>query len=85
MTGSEREPAAAADTFDFGHRISPLLAKVGCSAAECHGGATGQGGFKLSLFADSPRLDYEAITQELGGRRLDYSDPANSLLLRKPM
>lgn len=75
---------AAETSFDFAHRISPILAKLGCSAAECHGGATGQGGFKLSLFADNPRLDYEAIVQELGGRRLDYANPANSLFLRKP-
>ncbi len=84
LVGSERDSSAADQSFDFAYRISPLLAKVGCSAAECHGAATGQGGFKLSLFADSPRLDYEAITQELGGRRLDYANPANSLFLRKP-
>ena len=84
LAGPKQERQAADESFTFGHRISPILARVGCSAAECHGGATGQGGFKLSLFADSPRLDYEAISQELGGRRLDYADPANSLFLRKP-
>lgn len=71
-------------SFHFSYRISPILAKSGCSAAECHGTATGQGGFKLSLFAENPRLDYEAITQELGGRRLDYAHPTNSLVLKKP-
>ncbi len=71
--------------FQFAHRISPLLAKAGCSAAECHGGATGQGGFKLSLFADDPQLDYEAITQELDGRRIDLLNPEQSLFLKKPM
>lgn len=84
LPASEPDRATAAEPFDFGHRISPILANVGCSAAECHGGATGQGGFKLSLFADNPRLDFEAISQELGGRRLDYANPANSLFLRKP-
>jgi hypothetical protein len=82
MLGASKN--APEESFDFAHRISPILAKVGCSAAECHGGATGQGGFKLSLFADSPRLDFEAIAQELGGRRLDFADPGNSLILRKP-
>ena len=70
--------------FDFAQQISPLLAKLGCSAAECHGGATGQGGFKLSLFAENPQLDYQAIVQELGGRRLDFNTPSLSLFLRKP-
>ena len=42
--------------FHFCNDISAVLAKVGCSAAECHGGATGQGGFKLSLFAENPAL-----------------------------
>ena len=70
--------------FHFGNDISPILAKVGCSAAECHGGATGQGGFKLSLFAENPALDYEAIVEELDGRRIDRTGPARSLFLRKP-
>lgn len=84
LAETDRGGPSHEDSFHFAHRISPILAKSGCSAAECHGSATGQGGFKLSLFADSPRLDYEAITQELGGRRLDYANPANSLFLRKP-
>ena len=83
MTASEPD-AGKREGFDFAHRISPLLAKLGCSSAECHGGATGQGGFKLSLFADNPLQDYEAITHELEGRRLDLVDPSNSLLLKKP-
>lgn len=72
------------EAFDFAHDVSPILAKVGCSAAECHGGATGQGGFKLSLFAENPLLDYEMIVEELDGRRLDLLDPGKSLFLRKP-
>ena len=71
-------------SFHFAYEISPILAKVGCSAAECHGGATGQGGFKLSLFAENPSLDYEAIVHELDGRRLDLARPQDSLFLRKP-
>lgn len=72
------------EDFHFAYRISPILAKNGCSAAECHGGGNGQGGFKLSLFAADPRWDYDAIARELGGRRLDMADPENSLLLKKP-
>lgn len=71
-------------SFHFAYEISPVLAKIGCSAAECHGGATGQGGFKLSLFAENPEMDYESIVHELNGRRLDFLLPSHSLFLRKP-
>ena len=77
-------PALSSQPFHFEYQVSPLLAKVGCSSAECHGAASGKGGFKLSLFAENPRQDYETITRELDGRRLDYQDPGNSLFLKKP-
>lgn len=83
MSG-ERQGWASDASFHFAYEISPVLAKVGCSAAECHGGATGQGGFKLSLFAENPLMDYESIVHELDGRRLDLLHPKNSLFLRKP-
>ncbi len=64
--------------------ILPLLTKAGCNAGACHGAATGQGGFKLSLFGYDPTEDFERITRELGGRRIDRAAPSESLLLRKP-
>ncbi|MED5381618.1 MAG: DUF1549 domain-containing protein [Verrucomicrobiota bacterium] len=70
--------------FHFAHEISPLLVKQGCASAECHGAATGQAGFKLSLFAMDPAADYAALTQDLDGRRIDLARPEASLLLRKP-
>ncbi|NNE91425.1 MAG: DUF1553 domain-containing protein [Verrucomicrobiales bacterium] len=81
-TGSsseDREPS-----FHFAHDIAPVLARLGCSAAECHGGATGKGGFKLSLFSSNPEADFAAITQEFESRRVDYVSPGRSLFLRKP-
>ncbi|RYD77023.1 MAG: hypothetical protein EOP84_16105, partial [Verrucomicrobiaceae bacterium] len=51
--------------------ILPVLTKAGCNAGACHGAATGQGGFKLSLLGYDPGEDYERITRELGGRRID--------------
>ncbi len=69
--------------FHFAHDISPLLIKQGCASAECHGAATGQAGFKLSLFAMKPDADYAALTQDLDGRRIDLVKPEASLLLRK--
>jgi hypothetical protein len=79
--------AAARDMskeFSFRTRILPVLTKVGCNTGACHGAATGQGGFKLSLLGYDPEQDYETITRELGGRRIDLGAPDQSLLLRKP-
>jgi hypothetical protein len=70
--------------FHFAHDISPLLVKQACASAECHGAATGQADFKLSLFAMNPAADFAALTQELDGRRIDLAKPEASLLLRKP-
>jgi hypothetical protein len=70
--------------FSFSTRILPVLTKAGCNAGACHGAATGQGGFKLSLLGYDPERDHETITREFGGRRVDLGAPDQSLLLRKP-
>jgi hypothetical protein len=78
-------PAVARDNqFSFATRILPVLTKAGCNTGACHGAATGQGGFKLSLLGYDPEQDHDAITRELGGRRVDLGAPDQSLLLRKP-
>lgn len=68
----------------FATRIIPVLTKAGCNSGACHGAATGQGGFRLSLLGYDPDEDYAQITRALGGRRVDLSEPSRSLLLRKP-
>ena len=70
--------------FSFATRILPILTHAGCNAGACHGAATGQGGFKLSLLGYDPESDYQAITRELGGRRVELGAPDRSLILRKP-
>src|SRR5262245_53088136 len=70
--------------FSFATRILPILTHAGCNAGACHGAATGQGGFKLSLLGYEPEFDYQTITHELGGRRVDFGAPERSLFLRKP-
>ncbi|MEZ6105865.1 MAG: DUF1549 domain-containing protein [Pirellulaceae bacterium] len=64
--------------------IVPLLSQCGCNAAACHGAAGGRGGFSLSLFGARPRDDFAAITHAEQGRRLQWDEPENSLLLTKP-
>ena len=36
-------------TPDFQKHVVPLLGKLGCSSAKCHGSFQGQGGFRLSF------------------------------------
>ena len=64
--------------------IVPILTKSGCAGSNCHGSIRGKNGFKLSLFGYGPDLDYVAITQASGGRRIDRDQPEQSLILRKP-
>lgn len=67
----------------FRTQIVPVLTQAGCNAAACHGAATGKGGFKLSLFAESAESDYHAIVRDRFSRRWDATDSDRSLLLRK--
>ncbi|MBN4060944.1 DUF1553 domain-containing protein [bacterium AH-315-I18] len=67
----------------FDRDIMPIFTQAGCNAAACHGSANGQGGFALSLFASDPAADFQAITREANGRRVNRVEPKNSLLLLK--
>src|SRR5580692_3726336 len=68
---------------DFRTEIAPLLSKLGCNAGGCHGKASGQNGFKLSLFGFDSGIDFVALTREDRGRRIFFGSPDESLLLRK--
>ena len=54
----------------FVNDIEPILTKTGCNTGGCHGKASGQNGFKLSLFAFEPKFDYDALVNEAHGRRV---------------
>jgi hypothetical protein len=69
--------------IDFKTEVVPLLSRLGCNAGGCHGKASGQNGFKLSLFGSEPVFDHEAIVREGRGRRIFFAAPAHSLLLLK--
>src|SRR5687768_9035852 len=45
----------------FVNDVSPICTMSGCAGANCHGSIRGQRGFKLSLFGNDPKLDYEAL------------------------
>lgn len=68
---------------DFGREIVPLLSRMGCNAGGCHGKASGQNGFKLSLFGFDAAFDHAALTKEARGRRVFPASPDHSLVLLK--
>ncbi|QOV90588.1 DUF1549 and DUF1553 domain-containing protein [Humisphaera borealis] len=74
----------AEEPIGFATHVLPILTKAGCNSGACHGAATGQGGFRLSLLGYDPQQDFLNITREQSGRRIDLVSPVDSLLLRKP-
>ncbi|HJN82207.1 MAG TPA: DUF1549 domain-containing protein, partial [Verrucomicrobiota bacterium] len=68
---------------NFHNSIVPLFTKHGCNSGGCHGKASGQNGFKLSLLGFEPQEDYEYLLREARGRRMFPAAPERSLLLLK--
>lgn len=74
---------ASISPVNFPNQIVPIFTKAGCNAGGCHGKASGQNGFRLSLLGFEPGEDYEHLVKEARGRRLFPAAPDNSLLLLK--
>jgi hypothetical protein len=72
------------EKVDFERHVAPLFRRLGCNAGACHGSFEGQGGFRLSLFGQSPAKDYAAITGDPKSRRIVFDGPEESLILAKP-
>lgn len=75
--------ASNSHTVYFGVDVVPILTKYGCNSGGCHGKATGQNGFAISLLGFEPELDYEALVSASRGRRIDTAAPDQSLVLLK--
>jgi hypothetical protein len=75
--------AAEKRPLNFSNDIAPILTKASCNSGGCHGKASGQNGFKLSLLGFEPQEDYEHIVKEARGRRVFPAAPEQSLLLLK--
>jgi hypothetical protein len=75
---------AAETPVSFVREVMPIISKVGCNAGTCHGAQEGKAGFKLSLRGYAPELDYNALVDDLWGRRFNRSLPSQSLMLLKP-
>jgi len=63
--------------------VIPILTRYGCNSGGCHGKATGQNGFRLSLLGFVPDFDHVALLREGRGRRVFPGSPDDSLLLAK--
>jgi len=63
--------------------VMPVFLRGGCNQGGCHGAARGKDGFRLSLFGMDPAGDYNRITRELVGRRVNLAIPEESTLVEK--
>lgn len=68
----------------FAIDVIPILSKLGCNSGGCHGRASGQNGFKLSVFGFDPAADYDSIVKQARGRRVFPTSAQRSLILAKP-
>ncbi|MCA9179041.1 MAG: DUF1549 domain-containing protein [Planctomycetales bacterium] len=68
---------------DFVTDIVPILSRHGCNSGGCHGKASGQNGFRLSLFGFDNQFDHESIAKAARGRRIFSAAPERSMLLTK--
>jgi len=71
-------------TWSFRNDVMPVMTKVGCNQGACHGALSGKSGFKMTLRGYDPDLDYDTLTRQAIGRRVDPMEPAHSLMLLKP-
>ena len=69
----------------FRNETLAALNKAGCNAGACHGAPSGKAGFRLSLRGFDPPLDILTLRTEFFGRRTNVMDPAESLILKKPL
>ena len=70
--------------WSFRNDVQSVFARVGCNTGACHGALAGKGGFRLSLRGYDAESDFQSVTREARGRRIEMSDPGRSLILAKP-
>jgi len=69
--------------ISFRNQVVPLFSRYGCNSGGCHGKATGQNGFRLSLLGFDAEFDHAAVVLQGRGRRVFPASPDRSLLLLK--
>lgn len=68
----------------FVRDVVPVMSRIGCNAGTCHGSANGKNGFKMSLRGYDPEFDYQALINDISGRRFNRVAVDESLMLQKP-
>ena len=58
------EKSGVVEPINFPNQIVPIFTKASCNSGGCHGKASGQNGFKLSLLGFEPGEDYEHLVKE---------------------
>ncbi|MBA4187479.1 MAG: hypothetical protein C0467_05615 [Planctomycetaceae bacterium] len=69
--------------WSFRNHVVPVLTRTACNSGACHGALAGKGGLKLSLRGFDPESDWFVLTRQALARRVDQTNPAESLLLKK--
>ncbi len=75
--------AGANPPLSFTNDVMPVFSKSGCNSGSCHGAARGKDGFRLSLYGFDPKGDYDRLTREMPGRRINLAIPTECLLMNK--
>ena len=65
----------------YSRDVIAVLSKAGCNGGACHGNQNGKGGFKLSLWGENPKADFNALHS---GGRINTNKPTASKLILKP-
>ncbi|MCH2206409.1 MAG: DUF1549 and DUF1553 domain-containing protein [Lentisphaerales bacterium] len=65
--------------------VMPVFTKAGCNSGGCHGSSRGKDRFQLALFGYDPDGDYERLTTEFPGRRINLAVPEDSMIITKSL
>jgi hypothetical protein len=69
--------------ISFRNDVMPIFMRNTCNSGGCHGASRGKDGFRLSLFGYNPDGDYQNLTREQIGRRINLALPEASMVLTK--
>lgn len=78
------EQAEVTPEWSFANEIVPIFTKAGCNTGGCHGSPSGRGTFRLSLFGYEPDYDFDMVTKDKNGARVNKAQVNSSLILAKP-
>jgi hypothetical protein len=68
---------------DFRTDVIAAFSRAGCNQGACHGSPHGKNGFHLSLRGYDPELDFQTLTRDAIGRRINRVAADESLILLK--